>query len=243
VSVLITNKLNGLSDSGATSYATASWTPSANTLYFASVVTRTGITADPTQPTASGNGLTWVVVASIVFDNTSSSRRRVTLFRAMGASPTTGALTFDEAGQSQTNAEWSIEEITGTDLTGTNGSGAIVQFVTNFDASGTALSLAATLAAFSSVNNATFGTFGAGSAGGATTAGSGFTKLADVVGSTSTKVCTEWKAANSTTVDFTNDTTAELCVIAVEIKAAVATTSLPPAERRYLAAVGRAGSY
>lgn len=219
----ITNKLNGTLSAGQTSYATASWTPTANTLYLASVTTRTGITADPTIPTASGNGLTWVQIASVLYDDSSSSRRRVTLFRAMGASPTTGALTFDEAGQAQTDAGWSIEEVTGTDTSGTNGSGAIVQSATAVDVIGRSTALVVTLAAFASVNNSSFGVFGYTTAGGAITIGSGFTQLADVqLGASSTRVTTEWELANDTTVDLTPDGVMQIGGIALEIKAASA---------------------
>lgn len=227
MAISITSKLNGLG-SNATSFATASWTPSANTLYLASVTTRTGITANPNIPTASGNGLTWVQIATILYDDSSSSRRRVTLFRAMGASPTTGALTFDEGGQTQTDGGWIIDEVTGMDTTGTNGSGAIVQSATNVDVVG-ATSLTVTLGAFASANNATYGSFGYTTGGLAITIGSGFTQLADnTLGGSSTRVTTEWKSANDTTVDLSPDGTQQMGGIALEIKQAVASTpSLP----------------
>jgi hypothetical protein len=223
MAIAITNiaAATSFSDTGATSYATASWTPVANRLYLASVTTRTGITVDPTVPTASGNGLTWVQVATALYDDTSSSRRRVTLFRALGASPTTGSLTFDEAGQSQTNACWAVDEVTGMDTTGTNGSGAIVQSVPGVDVSGLASSLTITLAAFSSVNNATYGAFGYVTAGGTITVGSGFTLLGDTFGGGSMRSTTEWKTANDTTVDLTIDGPQQIGGIAVEIKQAV----------------------
>lgn len=234
MAVSFTNILNTNSAVGGSSYATASWTPVANRLYLATFVTRTGITADPTQPTATGNGLTWVVIDTIVYDDSSSSRRRVTLFRAMGASPTTGALTFDEAGQAQTNAFWAVDEGTGMDTTGTNGSGAIVQSVQAKDVVGTT-TLTATLAAFSSTDNATYGAIGFTTAGAAVTPGSGFTKLGDNNDSSSTRVVTEWKATNDTTVDFSPDGTQQIGIIAAEIKAAVVVptnvvyiTSRPP---------------
>ena len=141
----------------ATSYATASVTPAANALILASFATRTGITADPNTPTLTGCGLTWEVVQSVVYDNTSSSRRRLTTFRAMGSSPSTGALTFDCGGQTQTGAVWSIDQFTNVDTSGTNGSGAVVQSAQSaiLDNSGTpATSLTVTLGAFSSPNNA-----------------------------------------------------------------------------------------
>lgn len=216
------NLVTNSSTTDAASYNTASISPGANKLILATVVSRTGITADPNQPTLSGNGLTWVAIASVVFDNTSSSRRRVTLFRAMGASPSTGAVTIDFGGQTQTACDWNIEEVSGMDTSGTNGSGAIVQSATNFDnATGTPVStLTVTLSAFSNTNNATFGAFGYGGTG-TSTAGSGFTKLGDVMdGETSIRLTTEFRSDNDTSVDISYSAAGEIGGIAIEIKAA-----------------------
>lgn len=233
-----TNLIHNSLDSSATSYATASYSPPANTLILASFTSRSNITVDPTQPTATGNGLTWVVVGSVVYDNTSTSRRRVTLFRAMGASPTTGALTFDEAGQTQTGGSWVIDQVTGTDTSGSDGSGAIVQAVTNFDGAGTATSLTVTLAAFSSANNSTYGSWGYGNPANAATAGSGFTIIGDDASIVNgARVTTEFQTANDTTVDISYAAGGEIGGIAIEIKAssAVTATFIP---RRQLMGVG-----
>lgn len=224
MAITITNILNTNSAVAATSYATASWTPLPNELYFAAFVSRTGITVDPTIPTASGNGITWVMIDTALYDDSSSSRRRLTLFRGMSASPTTGALTFDEVGQSQTNAFWVVDGVTGMDTSGTSGSGAIVQSAKAIDVVGAA-SLTATLAAFSSVNNSTYGAIGFTTAGAAVTAGTGFTKLGDNNDSSSTRIATEWRVDNDTTVDFSPDGTQQIAIIAVEIKAAVAASA------------------
>ena len=77
-------------------YVTASHTPAPNTLQLLEVVARTNISVDTVQPTVTGNGLTWVLVNDIVYDTTSSSRKRLSVFRAMGSSPSTGACTITE---------------------------------------------------------------------------------------------------------------------------------------------------
>lgn len=219
----VTNLTAGGSNTGATSYATASITPGTNDLILAAVQTRTGITANPTQPTASGCGLTWVVIASVVYDDTSSSRKRLTLFRALGT-PSSGAITFDEAGQSQTHASWVVDQVTGMDTSGTNGSGAIVQSATNFNDTGanTGKTLTVTLGAFGSGSNITYGVFADDGSG--MTVGSGFTQAGSGT-SAGGNTMSEYELSNNTSV-LINDaaTTSELGGIAIEIKAASVVT-------------------
>lgn len=226
------NILVNQNTAGASSYTTASFTPSVNTLYLATVVTRTGITADPNQPTCTGAGLTWVVVSSIVFDTTSSSRRRITVFRALGIG-SIGALTFDYATQAQTINVWSIDAFTGINTSGTNGSGAIVQAVPAKDETLTPTAFAVTLAAFSNASNATFGAFGTGDPGAQViiTQGSGYTQLTDfdAVNAQGLHMSTQWQATNNTNVNITTNTNNfEFGGIGVEIAAASATSIATP---------------
>ncbi len=214
-------------DGGSTS-TTASVSPTANTLILVTVWNRTGISTDPTQPTISGNGMTWHVLQSTVYDNTSASRRRITMFYSMSASPSSGAISIDNGGQNQTATAWSVNQITGVDTSGTDGAGAIVQSAANQDRTGTATSLTVTLAAFSGANNATFGAFGTGGVAADTTAaGSGFTKLSSfLTAGTDMSVMTEYELANNTAVAMSNGATAtELGGIGLEIK--VAPTAVP----------------
>lgn len=226
--ISVNNLINSSSSTGATSYTTSSITPTSNKLLLLTVASRTGISTNPNQPTVSGNGLTWVAIDTRVYDDTSSSRRRITLFRAMGASPTSGAVTIDFGGQSQTNYTAVIDQITGMDTSGTNGSGAIVQSANNYDASATVTSLAVTLAGFGSSNNATYGTFANGYGGATATVGSGFTKYGEVADSGSTiKLVSEFKTANDTSVDFSVGAgeASEIGGIAIEIKAGTVTSN------------------
>ncbi len=125
MAVAISNLTTGSDSDGGSGSTTASVAPSAYSLILLTVMSRTGITVNPNQPTVTGNGLTWVAIGSTVFDSTSSSRRRVTLFRALGAGPTSGAITIDFGGQAQTDVTWVVDEASGVDTSGTNGSGAI----------------------------------------------------------------------------------------------------------------------
>lgn len=210
------------SNTDATSYATASITPGADKLVLAWVYSIAATT--PNTPTASGNSLTWVEIDNQLDKD---SLRRLTLFRAMGSSPSSGAVTFDFGGQTQTGCGWSVIEYTGMDTTGTNGSGAIVQSAKNASV-GTATSLTVTLAAFSSTNNATAGGFGFPlNTAGLPNAGSGFTRTGQRnQASPNLSIGSEFRSDNDTTVDMDSSSSSIPWVgIAVEIKEAVATTT------------------
>lgn len=224
MAVAPTNRVVNFTATGATSFSTASWTPPSNELILACFYSRTGITADPNVPTCSGNGLTWVQVATIVFDTTSSSRRRLTMFRAMGSSPSSGATTFDCGGQTQTGAIWNIDSFSSIDTGGTNGSAAVVQSATNKDETLSATTLTVTLAAFGSSSNATYGYIAATTGGNSFTVGSGFSSVS-TSGTNAVEVAcdtvTEFRNDNDTSVDATISASGgQLGGIAVEIKAA-----------------------
>lgn len=224
MAVSIANLTSGLDVDGGSTSTTASVTPSANKLQLLTINSRTAITADPNQPTITGNGLTWVAVNSVVYDTTGLTRKRVSLFRAMGVAPTAGTIGIDFGGQNQTHVVWSLDEASGVDTSGANGAGAVVQSVTASDGNSTAVSLTATLAAFGSTANATFGGFGFGNGQGGKNVGSGFTLLADLsADGTTNEIFTEWKSTNDTTVDATADAgkNGEIGAVAIEIRAEV----------------------
>lgn len=204
---------------GVASYTTASISPSANALVLLSVTKAVSTSTEPTTPTVSGNGLTWVLVNASYYDNSSSSRRKIFLFRAMGASPSAGAVTV-------TNGEnayggWTIDEFTGVDTSGTNGSGAIVQSAVNQVTDNSASTLTITLSAFGNVNNATFSNFSEADTAHSITPGTGFTQLAET--SVGTVNFSQWKSSNDTSVDITSSDVFIGGGVAVEIKAAVTT--------------------
>lgn len=226
MAVTCANLTSGVKTTDATSADTASISPSANKLILLAVESKTEITADPNQPTATGCGLTWVAVNTIVTDPTSSSRRRITLFRALGASPSAGAVTIDFGGQTQVTSAWVIDQCDGMDTSGTNGSGAVVQSATarRTDEEGAVASLTATLAAFGSTSNATYGMGGQGNGSTAVTAGSGFSIIGNATDSSENniEVNTEFKNSNDTSVDFSYSPNDSGCgIIAIEIKAEV----------------------
>jgi hypothetical protein len=143
------------------------------------------------------------------------------VFRALGASPSSGTIAIDFGGQNQTDVVWVLDQLSGIDTSGTNGSGAAVQSVSNTDETGTATSLTVTLAAFGSANNATFGAFSNTVTGSTVTAGSGFTISGNVASGTNIRGTTEFRNDNDTTVDMSwSASSDQFGGIGIEVKAA-----------------------
>ena len=115
----------------------------------------------------------WTVVASVAYKG-ATQLDRLTIFRAMSASPGSGPITIASS-LTVSNCQWIVSQWTGVDQSGTNGSGAIAQTAS---ASGSAeTSLTAALAAFARPANVAYGAFGAASATSVIVAGSGFTTI------------------------------------------------------------------
>lgn len=213
MAITCTNVTNGLTDSAATSYTTASITCHVNKLIFACITTTTSSPTTNT-PTCSGASRTWTQVGTSI---DVGNQRRVTIFRSLSSTETSGTLTFDLAGQSQSRGLWSVVEFDGMVQTGTNGANAVVQSVAHTTA-GTVTGTTVTMGAFGSSANATFGVMRLGTAL-TITAGSGFTEISVVNGSTS-RFHTQFRNDNDTSVDWswtnTNIISTEL---GIEIKA------------------------
>lgn len=105
------------------SFTLTSWTPAANDLILVSVAQRD----ESIAISVSGNGLTFVEVYNI--DNT-QGQNGIALFRAMGASPSTGQITVTVTGNTKPVVAVA-SRFSGCDTSGTNGSGAIEASATN----------------------------------------------------------------------------------------------------------------
>jgi hypothetical protein len=201
--------LAGYSSTAASSYTTSSISPTANRLVLLSLAT-TVVSGTPAVPVSvTGCGLTWQLVTSKT--NTWDTATMLMVYRAMGSAPTAGALTI-AFGANQSSCCWSVEEFSGTDISGSNGAGAIVQTASNQNKGAT--SLTASLSAFAGVNNATFGCCRTGVY--SAVAGSGFTQLANV--GSNPRLQTQFKSMNDTLVDWTSSAATNFIGIAVEIK-------------------------
>lgn len=107
----------GLGDGGGNSFSFASWTPGSNELVLVGV----GQRDESISISVAGNGLTFVEIANV--DNV-QGQLGVALFRAMGASPTTGQITVTVTGNTEPVSAV-VTRFSGVDTSGTNGSGAI----------------------------------------------------------------------------------------------------------------------
>jgi len=223
MAITITNLTSGndTAPSPLTEATTASISPSANAVIIVSCWNQDGgLETPPQKPTVSGLSFSFTEINTRV-----ETYDRITSWWApTGGSPGSGTITFDTTGQDQENFSWIIDQVTGSDT-----STPIVQNVAadGGDASGTSLSI--TLAAFSDVNNGTYGAFGGSNDTGNCTPGSGFAELADI---THTDAgygirATEWRNDNDTSVDITYSASVRREGIAMEIKVAAAGTKIP----------------
>ena len=199
------------SSTSATSYVTASISPGGSRLILAWVANRSAPEAGST-PTLSGNGITWIEVATVSLLSGTTSYR-TTLFRGMVASPSTGAVTIDFGVDTQQACGWAIGEWNGVDTSGTNGSGAIVQSGTVSNAAANT-GMTVTLAAFGHALN--------GVAYGVNinlTVEAGYTLLYNQA--ISQTIGTEYKHSADTSPSATWTSQALTCAVAAEIRARV----------------------
>lgn len=199
---------------GNTVYNTASIAPTANRLVLATIAHSAGGTQP--VPSLSGGGMTtWTQVNTVEINGFV----RVSVFRALQASPSSGALTITFS-SAQDRCGWSINEFAGIDITGANGANAIAQSaVAAVTGSGTTVS--ATLGAFANPNNATFGGCVVQSNPERTIApGTGFAELAewDAAAGNFIAIETEFRNDNDTSVDITASGSANhLGIVGIEI--------------------------
>lgn len=210
--VLATHLTTSSSGTDATSYTTASISPTADRLVLVAVYGGNDTAGSP-EPTVTGAGMTWVTV--LTNPAVTDSGQRITVFRGLSASPGSGALTIDFGVTEIDRCSWSITEFENVDLTGTNGSGAVVQSVAN-DADATT-SLTVTLAAFGSTDNATYGAISLAN-NTAITQGTGFTELGEADGPEAGSIESQWRNDNDTSVDWSFASSNHIVGIAVEIK-------------------------
>ena len=232
MAVVCTNLTSGSDSDGNATASAGSITLVANRLYVCAVKHKTQISTEPNLTSLSQTGVTWVQIGSALNpDNAGTSRQKMDLWRTMVSSDTTQTLNFSFGGQNQTFVSWIIDEFTGMDTTGTNGSGAIVQSATGVIASAGPADtvVTATLAAFGSTDNATYGFFGNGNNASSPTVGAGFSLVkyfSEPAGAMD--LVTEFKSTNDTTVDVTFSSDVEVGIYGVEIKAAAAGEVIKP---------------
>lgn len=198
-------------DVDATSFATASISPSKNKLVI--VIIHGTVAAGPvTLPVITGCNMVWERVGNVYNAATTAV---CCMYRGMSATPVAGALTIDFLGQTQDNCYWSISEFDNVDTSGYNGRNAIVQFASGVNAS--SLTSTATLAAFSHPNNATVGGGRASGLGTGYSVGAGLTSIGSF--QNARFVQSEWAAGNVTAVTWSQTAgNTDMLTVAAEIR-------------------------
>lgn len=225
MAITATNLLATGSAVSGNSYVTASLSVTAGRMYLLSVRSRSGAGTGNT-PTVTGAGQTWTQVATR--NDAGDATKRLTVFRCIAASTTSGALTIDFAGQAQTaGIGWIVDEFTGM-TPGNNGANAIVQTIGGDSNEIAVSSFSLTLSAFGSASNATYGSIYAGATASAVTQAAGYTELADN-GTGLGRGETEFLASSDTTPSWTLDSRVVAAAIAVEIALATPKTVSPAA--------------
>jgi hypothetical protein len=212
-------------------YTTASISAAPNALVTVAVLMRRSSGA--LSPSIAGGGMsTWEVVASLDFDTQGTPTKRLTIFRALSASPGSGPITIT-FGSSVSNVQWIVSQWNGVETSGTNGSGAIVQ--TGTARSDGATSLTASLASLASANDVAYGVVGVAKNGPIVTPGSGFTEIAETSSGESSALEAEW-ATTQPTVGASWTSLTKAGMLGVEIRAGnqgpvvpVATVEVTPA--------------
>ena len=176
-------------------YTTVSIAPTPNTLITVAVLGHNSTSA-PASPMLSGGGMTtWTEVASVTFDNAGSPHKRLTVFRAMSATPGGGPLTITFS-KTMSDCQWIVSQWSGVDQNGTNGSGAIGQTGSNVGDGVTGLTVG--LGAFSNSGNVAYGVFGVASKTASVTPGNGFTEISEEPSGESTPADLEAELGTST---------------------------------------------
>jgi hypothetical protein len=207
----------GQSTSSASVATSAAVTPAANRLYLAVVVSRAA--SSPNIPTVAGCGLTWVQVATRV---DATNFRRITVFRAMKASGLSSQVVTATISGSQTVALISVLELTGMDITGTDGSGAIVTSAQNGSTTNAASGSIGMSAWADAANGAAVTAWWHGNAE-VSTPDIGWTEVSDQAGTSSTCLQTQFRVGQDTATAVTWAGSATTWGgIAVEIKYAAA---------------------
>lgn len=202
-----------------TVFTIASHTAKANRLLTLAVSSTAASGSVPT-PSIACHSSTWPLVASI--GDGASPERKLFLFRSMLAADSTASCTI-AFGSTQSAAAWSLTEWTNSDITGTFGSGAVVQSAT---ASG-GTSVAPSLGAFVNARSRPYATFRS-SSNSAPTAESGWTVLSNPTPAESMGHLTMWR-------DATDDLTPQgnggnpMLGIAIEVRAIDLTRPAVPA--------------
>ena len=206
-------------------YTTASISPGPNALVLVAVLGHRSSGANPSPVVTGGGMAAWEEVATVTLDPLTTPLKRLTVYRAMSATPGAGPITirFQNA---VSNAQWVVSQWDGVDVTGTNGAGAIAQV--GSARADLASGLMVTLAPFGSANNVAYGAFAVRSGVPVVAPGAGFAEIAEHGSgeSPASALQAEW-SINDNTVDA-SWVNLHGAALAVEIKSAEPALPPPP---------------
>jgi hypothetical protein len=176
---------------------TASIAPVPNALVTVAVLGHNTGSAAPSPKVTGGGMAAWSQVKTIALDNATTPHKRLSVFRALSASPGSGPLklTFTTV---QANCQWIVEQWQGVVTTGTNGSGAVAQSGTVRGDNVTSRTV--TLAAFGDPGNVAYGAFAVARSTADITPGAGFTETAEQPSGETplSDLQTEWSVGDNT---------------------------------------------
>jgi hypothetical protein len=204
---------------------TASISPTANALVTVAVLGHNGTAASPSPVVTGGGMAAWAPVATVTFDPVATPHKRISVFRALSASPGSGPIRITFTAP-QANCEWIVSQWQGVETSGSNGSAAIAQVGSARSNAVTALTV--TLGSFASASDVAYGIFGIRRSATGITPGAGFTEIAErASGETPpSDLQAEW-AGGDNTVDA-RWTKLNAGALALEIKAAGGGTTTNP---------------
>lgn len=232
MAITVTNKAASATDTPGTSFSLTSVAYQNNALYLVSISMRI---QTATISAITGGGFTWTQLTGSPQNQTNSIFYVFRGLQTSGASTASLAVTCSTS----TAAHWCIDEFTGVDTSGTNGSGAIVQ---SAGATGSSASLSVTLSAFAdATNNVAYGAFGhSGETVNIVADASGGFTITNVntVTTPAHSHASEWKTGQDTGVSASWATAAQSGGVAAEVKMAAATDNprkpfLPARPRAY----------
>ncbi len=203
---------SGQNESNLAVYSTASISPGSSKLLLAMVNGLRNSTLDNPAPTCAGLGLTWVEVGTVQYQHGGSGpqRTRMSMFAAFG-SGSTGSVSFTFP-QTQARATFSVVELSDT----VQSIAAVHQVVITAQATDT--NPTATLAAFGSPDNATFGAAGWSVGDPTVTEGTGFTELSENrLAPNGTGLQTQFRDDPDTSVDVTYGAAVHNVLFGVEL--------------------------
>lgn len=223
MSITPTN-LTSFENSGTDTFVTPSVAPTANALILVSL--RRFFTA--TISSVSGNGITYALVDEI---DTDGGYIVTSIYRGMSASPTPGSVTV----VANTNCELQIivDQCTGVDTSGANGSGAIGQSAHGATDSAGTVTCSPALTTFASPSNLCYCAAGGYNTGAGDPVVTGYTQLANV-----NELSSEYKV-NDHAPTLTGGADRAL-LVAVEVKAAAAAAAGRPAWKNVTRVADRA---